>query len=42
LDGAGEFSIFLFIVIPQIKSGIAALAMLVFIECWCLLTIGTW
>ena len=34
LDGAGEFSIFLFIVIPQIKSGIAALAMLVFIDYW--------
>ena len=34
LDGAGEFSIFLCIVIPQIKSGIAALAMLVFIDYW--------
>jgi multiple sugar transport system permease protein len=34
LDGAGELSIFLYIVIPQIKSGIAALAILVFIDYW--------
>ena len=34
IDGAGEFSIFLYIVIPQMKSGIAALTMLVFINYW--------
>lgn len=34
IDGAGPFYIFFYIVIPQIKSGIAALSMLVFIEYW--------
>ena len=34
MDGAGELYIFLFIVVPQMKSGIAALTMLVFIEYW--------
>lgn len=33
-DGAGSLYIFLHIVIPQMKSGIAATAMLVFIEYW--------
>jgi len=34
IDGAGELSTFLFIILPQMKSGIAALAMLTFIEYW--------
>jgi len=34
IDGAGELYIFVFIVLPQMKSGIAALTMLVFIEYW--------
>jgi len=34
IDGAGEFRIFLYIVTPQMKSGVAALTMLVFIEYW--------
>jgi multiple sugar transport system permease protein len=34
MDGAGELYIFLFIVLPQMKSGIAALTILVFIEYW--------
>jgi len=34
MDGASELYIFLFIVLPQMKSGIAALSMLVFIEYW--------
>lgn len=34
IDGAGLFYIFFHIVIPQMKSGIAALSMLVFIEYW--------
>ena len=34
IDGAGEMSVFLHIVTPQMKAGIAALTMLVFIEYW--------
>jgi multiple sugar transport system permease protein len=34
MDGAGPFYIFSRIVIPQMKSGIAALTMLTFIEYW--------
>jgi len=34
IDGAGSFRVFLYIVVPQMKAGIAALAMLVFIEYW--------
>jgi len=34
IDGAGEFRVFVHIVIPQMKSGITALTMLVFIEYW--------
>ena len=34
VDGAGPFYMFLHIVLPQMKSGIAALSMLVFIEYW--------
>lgn len=34
IDGAGELYIFLFIILPQMKSGIAALTMLVFIDYW--------
>lgn len=34
IDGAGDWYIFLHIVLPQMKSGIAALSMLVFIEYW--------
>jgi len=34
IDGAGDWHIFGHIVLPQMKSGIAALAMLVFIEYW--------
>lgn len=34
IDGAGEFKIFWNIVLPQMKSGIAALIMLTFIEYW--------
>lgn len=34
IDGAGPFYTFFYIVIPQMKSGIAALSMLVFIEYW--------
>lgn len=34
VDGAGALYIFLHIVLPQIKSGIAAMSMLVFIEYW--------
>jgi multiple sugar transport system permease protein len=34
IDGAGEFTVFLRIVLPQIKSCIAALCMLTFIEYW--------
>ncbi|MCL2420917.1 MAG: carbohydrate ABC transporter permease [Defluviitaleaceae bacterium] len=34
IDGASELYIFIFIVLPQMKSGIAALTMLVFIEYW--------
>ena len=34
IDGAGEVSVFLYIITPQMKSGIAALTMLVFIEYW--------
>lgn len=34
IDGAGEWYIFTRIIIPQMKSGIAALCMLVFIEYW--------
>lgn len=34
MDGASELYIFFFIVLPQMKSGIAALTMLVFIEYW--------
>lgn len=34
IDGAGHFYAFLHIVIPQMKSGISALCMLVFIEYW--------
>ena len=34
IDGANELGIFTYIVIPQMKSGMTALAMLVFIEYW--------
>lgn len=34
IDGAGEINIFAQIVMPQMKAGIAALTMLVFIEYW--------
>lgn len=34
IDGASDWYIFLHIVLPQMKSGIAALSMLVFIEYW--------
>lgn len=34
MDGAGEVRIFLSIILPQMKSGIAALGMLTFIEYW--------
>lgn len=34
IDGAGNLYILIYIVIPQVKSGIAALSMLVFIEYW--------
>jgi len=34
MDGAGEWYIFLHVVAPQLKSAIAALAMLTFIEYW--------
>lgn len=34
IDGAGALRVFFFIVIPQMKSSMAALAMLVFIEYW--------
>jgi len=34
IDGARDLYIFLFIVMPQMKAGIAALTMLVFIEYW--------
>ncbi|MCL2386618.1 MAG: carbohydrate ABC transporter permease [Defluviitaleaceae bacterium] len=34
IDGAGELRVFLYVVMPQMKSGIAALTMLVFIEYW--------
>ena len=34
IDGAGELYIFIHIVLPQMKSGIAALTMLTFIEYW--------
>lgn len=34
IDGASDFYIFMHIVIPQMKSGIAALTMLMFIEYW--------
>lgn len=34
MDGASELYIFFFIVLPQMKAGIAALTMLVFIEYW--------
>jgi len=34
IDGASEFKVFVFVVIPQLKSGIAALTMLVFIDYW--------
>jgi multiple sugar transport system permease protein len=34
VDGAGAFRIFAQIILPQMKSGMAALAMLVFIEYW--------
>ncbi|MCL1878293.1 MAG: carbohydrate ABC transporter permease [Defluviitaleaceae bacterium] len=34
MDGAGEIFIFIFVVMPQMKSGIAALSMLTFIEYW--------
>jgi multiple sugar transport system permease protein len=34
IDGAGDFCIFARIVMPQMKSGIAALVMLTFIEYW--------
>jgi len=34
MDGASEWYIFLYVVMPQLKSSIAALAMLAFIEYW--------
>jgi len=34
IDGASHMSVFINIVLPQMKSGIAALAMLTFIEYW--------
>jgi multiple sugar transport system permease protein len=34
IDGAGDWYIFWHVVLPQMKSGIAALSMLVFIEYW--------
>ena len=34
IDGASDWYIFIYVVLPQMKSGIAALAMLVFIEYW--------
>ena len=34
IDGAGHFYIFLHVVMPQMKSGLAALTMLTFIEYW--------
>jgi multiple sugar transport system permease protein len=34
IDGASDWYIFIYIVLPQMKSGIAALSMLVFIEYW--------
>lgn len=34
IDGAGDLYIFIHIVVPQMKSGIAALTMLTFIEYW--------
>jgi multiple sugar transport system permease protein len=34
VDGAGSFRVFFSIILPQMKSGMAALAMLVFIEYW--------
>jgi len=34
IDGANKFYTFIHVVVPQMKAGIAALAMLVFIEYW--------
>lgn len=34
IDGANDFSVFIHIVVPQMKSGMAALIMLTFIEYW--------
>lgn len=34
IDGANSFQVFIYLVIPQMRSGIAALTMLVFIEYW--------
>lgn len=34
IDGANKFFTFIYIIVPQMKAGIAALAMLVFIEYW--------
>ena len=34
LDGANEWQVFIWIIVPQLKSGMAALSMLVFIDYW--------
>jgi len=34
IDGAGELRLFMFIIAPQMKAGIAALTMLVFVDYW--------
>ncbi len=34
IDGCGDFRVFVYIVMPQVKSGAAALVMLTFIEYW--------
>lgn len=34
IDGANKWQIFLYIVVPQMKAGVAALSMLLFIEYW--------
>lgn len=34
LDGAGEFTVFFRVVLPQVKSGIASMLILMLIDCW--------
>lgn len=34
LEGAGEFTVFIKIVLPQVRSGIASMLILMLIECW--------